>query len=107
LNEVVSKIADVTLEQANDLIAIGAVWAKMDVLTEDEILDHYSSSSKGNNDKVRYSDLPSGWGNARYEREEIDLENLDEFIHTEMDPYRNSSHLNTSHRASSHREDRL
>jgi len=80
LNEAVSKMADVTLEQANDLIAIGAVWAKMDVLTEDEILGQYSSSTN-ENAKLRYSDLPSGWGNDRYARENIDVEgDLDEFI---------------------------
>lgn len=78
LNEAVSKVADVTLEQANDLIAIGAVWAKMDVLTEDEILDQYYGSN--DNAKIAYADLPAGWHSDRYSREEVDEEDLDEFI---------------------------
>lgn len=78
LNEAVSKVADVTLEQANDLIAIGAVWAKMDVLTEDEILDQYYGSN--DNAKIAYADLPAGWHSDRYSREEADEEDLDEFV---------------------------
>lgn len=78
LNEAVSKVAGVSLEQANDLIAIGAVWAKMDFLTEDEVLDQYYGSN--DNAKITYSDLPSGWHSDRYEREEANDEDLDEFI---------------------------
>ena len=78
LNEAVSKVAGVSLEQANDLIAIGAVWAKMDFLTEDEVLDQYYGSN--DNAKITYSDLPSGWHSDRYEREEADDADLEEFI---------------------------
>ena len=51
LNEIVSNLANVTLGQANQLISIGAVWAKMDPPTEDDVLDQYqyngSSRSSG------------------------------------------------------------
>lgn len=77
LNEAVSNVADVTLEQANDLIEIGAVWAKMDVLTEEEILDQYYGGN--DNAKLQYADLPSGWNSDRGEREEVS-EDLDDFI---------------------------
>lgn len=79
LNEVVSKLADVSLAQANDLIAIGAVWAKMDVLTESEILTQYYKVA--NDDaKIEYADLPAGWHSDRYDREDIDESDLDAFI---------------------------
>ncbi len=84
LNEAVSKIADVTLDQANDLISIGAVWAKMDVLTEGEVLDQYYGGAS-DNAKIAYADLPSGWHSDRSDpyREgggNDDEEDLDEFI---------------------------
>jgi Pseudouridylate synthases, 23S RNA-specific len=66
LNEAVSKIANVSLSQANDLIEIGAVWARMDVLTQEDILSQYQSPStnhkgtKTNADaRLQYGDLPS------------------------------------------------
>lgn len=61
LNEAVSRIANVSLAQANDLIEIGAVWAKMDVLNQDDILSQYYSSNDSKYDaKLLYSDLPDG-----------------------------------------------
>ena len=36
-----AKISDTSLEKANELIDIGAVWARMDTLTEEEILAQY------------------------------------------------------------------
>jgi 23S rRNA-/tRNA-specific pseudouridylate synthase len=67
LNEAVSKIANVSLSQANDLIAIGAVWARMDVLTQEELLDQYQTSKSDNSKRtntnadarLQYGDLPS------------------------------------------------
>lgn len=41
LNEAVSQTANVSLETANELISMGAVWAKMDTLTDDEVLEQY------------------------------------------------------------------
>lgn len=65
LNEVVSKLANVSLEQANHLISIGAVWAKMDVLTEQEIIDQYYDESASASAKISYSDLDKGWHSDR------------------------------------------
>lgn len=78
LNEAVSRVANVTLTQANDLIEIGAVWAKMDTLTQDDILSQYYSSSSINYDaKLLYSDLPSG---KFVEDEQDDDLDLDAFV---------------------------
>lgn len=78
LNEAVSKVAKISLEQANDLITIGAVWAKMDILTEEEILDQYYGTS--DNAKIAYADLGKGWNSNRYLREDVDEEDLEAFI---------------------------
>lgn len=78
LNEIVSNVADVSLEKANELIEIGAVWARMDAPTTDEILDQYSTKNV-NNAKVQYSDFSKGWKNKNIETNgesdgEVDLE---------------------------------
>lgn len=62
LNEIVSKMASVTLDEANQLVAIGAVWARMDAITTDEILDQYNYKNI-NNPKIQYGDLPKNWAN--------------------------------------------
>ena len=41
LNEAVSLTSNVTLSTANDLISMGAVWARMDTLSNDDILEQY------------------------------------------------------------------
>ena len=41
LNEAVSQAANVSLTEAVDLIEIGAVWAKMDDISEEDLLDQY------------------------------------------------------------------
>lgn len=66
LNEAVTEIANLTsFEEANYLIDIGAVWAKMETLTEEEILDLYDSGSgMESSSKALYADLPKGWGDA-------------------------------------------
>ena len=71
LNEAVSRIANVSLSYANDLICIGAVWAKLDEITLDDVLsqydDDYSGGSGyggGGSASIRYGDLPSGWGSG-------------------------------------------
>jgi len=55
----------VSLQRANELIAMGAVWARMDAPTSEELLDQYSSSSNdsNNNANLQYGDLPKGWKN--------------------------------------------
>lgn len=62
LNEIVSNLANVSLEKANELIAIGAVWAKIDAPTADDIMDQYNHKNV-NNVKLQYADLPKGWKN--------------------------------------------
>lgn len=89
LNEAVSQVANVSLTEAVDLIEIGAVWAKMDDISEEELMDQYytTGSSAAAEDaftvdgsgKVQYGDLPKGWGGSdhgftRYMQEEEDLE---------------------------------
>lgn len=78
LNEIVSIVSDVSLERANYLISIGAVWAKMDILTEEELLDQYytEDSALAN---LKYSDIDK----SRYhtnQRSSTDEEVFNEFI---------------------------
>lgn len=73
LNEAVSRIANVTLEKANELIELGAVWAKIDVMTEDDILAQYDNDSE-----ELYADLPQGWGSGNFEGD--DNEDIDNYI---------------------------
>ena len=81
LNAEVSRLAGVSLAQANDLIELGAVWAKMDLLTEQDILNQYSGVvSATESAKVLYGDLPSGWHSDRFAREDVDEEDLDDFV---------------------------
>lgn len=74
LNEAVSKIADVTPEEATKLIEIGAVWAKMETLTDDDIMDQYYDSGKSA--AIQYGDLPSGWGAGDYGLGENDAQEM-------------------------------
>mmetsp|Transcript_13078 Transcript_13078/g.14706 ORF Transcript_13078/g.14706 Transcript_13078/m.14706 type:complete len:512 (+) Transcript_13078:37-1572(+) len=78
LNEIVSSLADVSLEQANLLIDIGAVWAKMDAPTKEDIMDQYSY--KNANVKVKYSDLAKGWKNGEVDDDEDDIESYIELM---------------------------
>lgn len=84
LNEVVSLVTNVSLERANFLIEIGAVWAKMDVLTEEEILDQYNDDSSSQAlAQIKYSDLATGWKSPSHQREQFysnDQNNMDEYI---------------------------
>ena len=73
LNEAVSRLTGVSLQDANELIEIGAVWARMDTLTEEDILAQYENDD----DAELFADLPKGWGSGEYEEEELDL---DEYI---------------------------
>lgn len=78
LNEAVSTLANVTLEKANELISIGAVWARMDTLTEDDVMRQYNDFGIGSSaTSVLYADLPKGWGGAD---EEVEGEDLDAYI---------------------------
>ena len=59
LNEAVARIAKLdSLGDANDLIGIGAVWARMDALTEDDVLRQYDNDSDFDaNARSQYADL--------------------------------------------------
>jgi 23S rRNA-/tRNA-specific pseudouridylate synthase len=73
LNQEVARLASVTLAEANALIDIGAVWARMEVLTEDDLLgqyDDFSGTTSGMS--TEYSDLPKGWGSGEWSKEEED-----------------------------------
>lgn len=60
LNEAVALIADISLEAANELVDIGAVWARMDTLTEEDVLAQYDDDG-GNGSGELYADFPKGW----------------------------------------------
>ncbi|KAG7364540.1 pseudouridine synthase [Nitzschia inconspicua] len=77
LNEAVSRVAKVSLEEANKLIDIGAVWARMETLTEEDILAQYD-----NDGDELYADLPKGWGSGDYSEDGDDSEgaDLDDYI---------------------------
>ena len=84
INEAVSNMAGVSLEEANSLIEIGAVWARLDTLSEEDLLDQYYMGEKSSD--IRYqSDLPKGWhggnlGTGNYIRSDEDEEDLDTYI---------------------------
>ena len=80
LNEAVARILNETsLEKANELIEIGAVWARMDVLTEEEILSLYvEGDDTGSSSRAMYADL-SGTMN-RGDVDDSGEEDLDEYI---------------------------
>ena len=71
LNEVVARIANVSLDEANELVKIGAVWARIESLTEEDILSLYEFEDP--NVEI-YGDLPKGWGGGDYKE---DSENVD------------------------------
>ena len=74
LNEAVARILNETsLEKANELIEIGAVWARMDVLTEEEILALYDDDDVASSSRAMYADL-SGMTRDDDDSEEEDLE---------------------------------
>jgi 23S rRNA-/tRNA-specific pseudouridylate synthase len=85
LNEAVAIVANVSREEATKLIEIGAVWAKMNLLTEDDVIDQYYETSSSA--AIQYGDLPSGWGSGDYGLGSSDDEeemSLDEYIERQM-----------------------
>eukprot|EP00957_Ditylum_brightwellii_P052347 3970291-Ditylum_brightwellii.AAC.1 len=64
---------------------MGAVWARLDVLSEEEMLEQYyrddDEGEVGGDGRVRYADLPRGWGGSRVvAEEESEIEDLDDYI---------------------------
>lgn len=83
LNEEVSRLANISLEEANELIKIGAVWARMETLTEQDLLSQYDEDFGGTvtATSVLYSDFSSP--NNKEE------ESLEEYVRRmEMQRYR-------------------
>lgn len=77
-----------TLQRANELIDLGAVWARMETLTQDEMLAMYDSTENTETARVMYADLPKGWGaglddrgSVKWQQTKID-EDLDEYVQT-------------------------
>jgi len=73
LNESVAKLANVTLEEANQLIEIGAVWARMETLTEEDVLDLYDNDSDTDaSARAMFADIGRGFMPSA--GEDIDLD---------------------------------
>lgn len=73
LNQEVARMANVSLEEANSLIDIGAVWARMEVLTEDDLLSQYDDfAGIASGTSTEYGDLPKGWGSGNWAEEDED-----------------------------------
>jgi 23S rRNA-/tRNA-specific pseudouridylate synthase len=79
-----------TLQDANELITIGAVWAKMETLSNEEILSLYDHDKDNaeNDARYLYADLPKGWGSGADSMESDGVEaiegedDLDAYIQT-------------------------
>ena len=69
LNEAVSIVANISRSEANELIEMGAVWARMDTLTEEDVLGQYDDESTsggggGGSASIQYADFRAGWGSG-------------------------------------------
>jgi 23S rRNA-/tRNA-specific pseudouridylate synthase len=86
LNEAVVAVLDgdsststVSLEQANELVSIGAVWARMDTLSEDDILAQYDDDENSNSRAI-YADLGSRNNNNNDDSSSSSVETLDQYV---------------------------
>ena len=108
LNEAVSIIANISRSEAIELIEIGAVWARMDTLTEEDILGQYydnndddsstfggGGGSSSSSASLQYADFRPGWGSGDVNDElynnvnnensrTIETETLDEYIERQL-----------------------
>ncbi len=98
LNEAVSIIANISRSEANELIEIGAVWARMDTLTEEDILGQYyddNTATTTSSSSLKYADFRAGWGSGDVNDEfynivndknssSIESETLDEYIERQL-----------------------
>jgi 23S rRNA-/tRNA-specific pseudouridylate synthase len=85
LNEEVSRVANVSLEDANELIKIGAVWARMETLTEQDLLSQYGDEFGGTtvtSTSILYSDFPSSSSSiiTSDEQQQQEVEDLDDYV---------------------------
>jgi 23S rRNA-/tRNA-specific pseudouridylate synthase len=80
INQEVARIAKISLEEANALIDIGAVWGRMETLTEDDIIGQYDDyGNVWSGTSIEYGDLPKGWGSGQME-DETDEQNLESYV---------------------------
>ena len=102
MNEAVTILATqnnvtLTLDDANDLIDLGAVWARMDTITEEDVLSQYTNDNLYGSDEVgglassskaqlNYGALPKGWGSGdsvpsvHYDDSATSSNNLDAYV---------------------------
>lgn len=86
LNEVVARIANISPEEAHDLILIGAVWARMDVSSLHDFTMRFGG---GYGDQEWDVDLPKGWHGEDFEQKQDSDDNLGKFINKmENQPFR-------------------
>lgn len=94
LNLAVAQLANVSLHQANDLIALGAVWARLETLTPEELVSLYNQDASNDDDndtnnipglvsssRALYADLQgraTSPGARRKRRDENDEDDEDE-----------------------------
>jgi len=58
LNQAVAHVANLTsLEEANELVTMGAVWARMEGLTTEDLLEQYSETSSSKTARALYADI--------------------------------------------------
>ena len=95
LSEAVTVLASqhsisLTLEEANDLIELGAVWARMDTVSQQDLLSqyHYGNSEPYSDQsynhpspkaQLKYGDLPKGWGSGQ-SNDDRQQQDLDDYI---------------------------
>ena len=84
LNQEVARIANISLQEANELIDIGAIWARIETLSEEDALSQYEQFGLGGGTfatSAQYADLPRGWGEKEYADDNNDMDqDLDAYI---------------------------
>lgn len=80
LNEEVARLASMSLKEANELIELGAVWARIETLSEEDALSQYEQFGLGTlSTSAQYADLPRGWGENEF-ADDDDEQDLDRYI---------------------------
>eukprot|EP00548_Thalassiothrix_antarctica_P014753 CAMPEP_0194179466 /NCGR_PEP_ID=MMETSP0154-20130528/12901_1 /TAXON_ID=1049557 /ORGANISM="Thalassiothrix antarctica, Strain L6-D1" /LENGTH=502 /DNA_ID=CAMNT_0038894817 /DNA_START=30 /DNA_END=1538 /DNA_ORIENTATION=+ len=84
LNQEVARLGNITLRKANELIELGAVWVRLESLTEEDVLSqYYEDAPEIMNIAAKYADFPKGWGSGKWnddDEEENSEEDLDAYI---------------------------
>jgi 23S rRNA-/tRNA-specific pseudouridylate synthase len=89
LNEAVANLCKdnnipITVEDAIQLIDIGAVWAKMETVTQEEILAQYGNDEDDEDStalaQLQYGDMPRGWGSGQEDGSQDGSVDLDGYI---------------------------